>query len=151
MDSSTTTKEAPLRTHRLPVKVYLEDTDAQGIVYHASYVRFIERGRTEFFDSIDASVAELAKSGFRLVVHELKITYKRPAMLGDRLEVVTSARLASPYRITFVQEVVREGESRPLCQAEVQVACIDPSGRLCRIPEAVLGVLEQDAAPRQST
>jgi tol-pal system-associated acyl-CoA thioesterase len=117
--------------HRLPIKVYLEDTDAQGIVYHASYVRFCERGRTEYCEALGTTAPESP----RLVVHELRVKYRKPARLGDRLEVTTSARLASPYRLTFHQRVARSGEDGHLVEATVEVACTDAAGRLIRMPE----------------
>ncbi len=122
--------------HRLPIKVYLEDTDAQGIVYHGSYVRFLERGRTELMES-------LWRDGEppRLVVHELRLKYRKPARLGDRLEVVSTARLATPYRVTFSQRLERPGEPGHLCEATVEVACTDPAGRLVRMPDALVQLL----------
>jgi tol-pal system-associated acyl-CoA thioesterase len=122
-----------LDPHRLPIKVYLEDTDAQGIVYHASYVRFFERGRSDFLESLGGDLAGAP----RLVVHEMRLKYRKPARLGDRLEVVSTARLATPYRVTFTQRVERPGEPGHLCEGTVEVACTDAAGKLVRIPEAL--------------
>jgi tol-pal system-associated acyl-CoA thioesterase len=123
-----------LGPHRLPIKVYLEDTDAQGIVYHASYVRFCERGRTELCEALGAAAADAP----RLVVHELRLKYRKSARLGDRLEVVTTARLATPYRLTFTQRIERPGEPGHLCEATVEVACTDASGKLVRMPQELV-------------
>ena len=123
--------------HRLPIKVYLEDTDAQGIVYHGSYVRFLERGRTELMEALWGDGGEPP----RLVVHELRLKYRKPARLGDRLEVVSTARLATPFRVTFSQRVERSGEPGHLCAGTVDVACTDPTGRLVRIPDALVALL----------
>jgi tol-pal system-associated acyl-CoA thioesterase len=130
-------QEVPLVPHRLPIKVYLEDTDAQGIVYHASYVRFLERGRTELMESLWADGSEPP----RLVVHELRLKYRQPARLGDRLEVVSTARLATPYRVTFSQRVERPGAPGHLCEATVDVACTDAAGKLVRMPDALVALL----------
>ena len=130
-------QEVPLAPHRLPIKVYLEDTDAQGIVYHGSYVRFLERGRTEALEALWRDGGEPP----RLVVHDLRLKYRKPARLGDRLEVVTTARLATPYRVTFSQRVERPGEPGHLCEATVDVACTDATGRLVRMPDALVALL----------
>jgi acyl-CoA thioester hydrolase len=132
-------QEAHLNAHRLAVKVYLEDTDAQGIVYHASYVRFFERGRSDFLEAMGPGGADLDRGGFGLVVHELRVKYRKPARLGDRLEVISTARLASPYRVTFTQRIERTGEL--LCNGTVEVVCIDGAGELLRIPAAVVALL----------
>jgi tol-pal system-associated acyl-CoA thioesterase len=130
-----------LDPHRLPIKIYLEDTDAQGIVYHASYVRFFERGRSEFLEALGDAGGDAAVPLPRLVVHELRVKYRAPARLGERLEVVSTARLATPYRVTFTQRLERPGEPGPLCEGTVEVTCIDGAGRLVRIPEAVIRLL----------
>ncbi|MBI5481061.1 MAG: thioesterase family protein [Deltaproteobacteria bacterium] len=123
--------------HRLPIRIYLEDTDAQGVVYHAGYVRFLERGRTELCEALESAGGDLP----RLVVHELRLKYRKPARLGDRLEVVSTARLATPYRVTFTQRIERPGEPGHLCEGTVEVACTDATGRLVRIPEALVRLL----------
>jgi len=132
-------QEDRLSSHRLAIKVYLEDTDAQGIVYHASYVRFFERGRSDFFEAVAPGTAGPDRASFRLVVHELRVKYRKPARLGDRLDVISSARLASPYRVTFTQRIERAGEL--LCDGTVEVVCIDDAGGLRRIPAAVVALL----------
>ncbi len=123
--------------HRLPIKVYLEDTDAQGIVYHASYFRFLERGRTELLEALWGDRGETP----RLVVHEIRLKYSKAAHLGDRLEVVSTARLATPYRVTFSQRLERPGEPGHLCEATVEVACTDPTGRLVKMPPELVALL----------
>jgi tol-pal system-associated acyl-CoA thioesterase len=138
MEPPIRTQEVPLSPHRLPIKVYLEDTDAQGIVYHAGYVRFFERGRSELLEAVGGGDL---RSAPRLVVHEMRLKYRKPAHLGDRLEVISTARLASPYRVTFTQRVERPGEPGHLCEGTVEVACTDAAGKLVRIPEALVALL----------
>jgi tol-pal system-associated acyl-CoA thioesterase len=135
------TQEVPLNPHRLAIKVYLEDTDAQGIVYHASYVRFFERGRTEYLEALGSAVGVQGSLEPRLVVHELRLKYHKPARFGDRLAVISTARLASPYRVTFVQRIERSGAPGVLCQGTVEVACTDPAGRLVPIPDVLVRLL----------
>jgi acyl-CoA thioester hydrolase len=131
-----------LHEHRFPVKVYYEDTDAQGIVYHANYLRFMERGRTEYLEAHGGSLAELDRSGRHLAVHEMHVKFIRPARLGDRLEVVSRATPATPFRVTFVQRIERPGDDRPYCEAEIEVVCLDDEGHPARIPEEVSAHLE---------
>ena len=128
---------ADLREHILPVRVYLEDTDAQGFVYHASYLRFFERARSEILDSIGYPMREIAEGSHRFVVYEMKIRYHRPARLGDRLEIRTVVQRSSGYRITFLQQVTKDGEPATLVKAEVEVVSLDERGELLELPEAL--------------
>jgi len=118
--------------HRLELKVYLEDTDAIGIVYHANYLKYMERSRSDMLES-----GASAMGGRQFVVHEMQIKFLRPARLGDRIEVRTTARRASDYRITFSQAVLLKQGEIQLASAEVQVTCVDSQGNLTEIPEKV--------------
>jgi acyl-CoA thioester hydrolase len=122
------------KEHVLGFRVYLEDTDAQGIVYHANYLRYFERGRCEFLEYLGISMDEVARPHCRLVVYEARIKFRRPASLGDRIEVVTSMLHASEYRLTFRQQVRRQGEVDPLVSGEVDVVAIDETGTLKELP-----------------
>jgi acyl-CoA thioester hydrolase len=118
--------------HRLPVKVYYEDTDALGVVYHANYLKYMERSRSEYVALFGTSIAELNHAGYNIVVHAMNIKFRRPAALGDQLEVVSRFRLASPYRGVFAQRVERDGEL--IVEAEVELACADGGGKLRKFP-----------------
>jgi tol-pal system-associated acyl-CoA thioesterase len=118
----------------LTFRVYLEDTDAQGIVYYANYLRYFERGRSEYLEYLGIPMDEVARPDCRLVVYEVRIKFRRPASLGDRIEVVTSMMNASEYRLTFRQQIRRQGESDPLVSGEVDVVAIDQSGTLRELP-----------------
>lgn len=141
MVSGTRMEEVPVAAHRLPLKVYLEDTDAQGIVFHASYVRFFERGRSEYLEALGSRIGDLDRAGLHMAVHELRLKYRTPARLGDRLEVVSTARLASAYRVSFAQRIERAGTPGAVCEATVEVVCIDDGGRLLRLPDEVVALL----------
>jgi acyl-CoA thioester hydrolase len=123
-----------IKDHVLEFRVYLEDTDAQGIVYHANYLRYFERGRCEFLESLGISMSEVARPDCRLVVYEVRIKFRRPASLGDNIEVVTSMQRASEYRLTFRQQVRRRGEDEALVSGEVDVVAIDQNGALKEVP-----------------
>src|SRR5512138_3667406 len=118
------------KEHVLEFRVYLEDTDAQGIVYYANYLRYFERGRSEFLESLGVPMDEVARPDCRLVVHEVRIKFRRPALLGEKIRVSTSMLRASEYRLTFRQQIRRPGEDDPLVSGEVDVVAIGQDGSL---------------------
>lgn len=121
-------------------KVYLEDTDAFGIVYHANYLKYFERARTDYLEAHGMGLRGAQDSGFRFVVHSLTMTFHRPALLGDRLEIRTTIRRASPYRLVFEHRALREGETTASTSAKVDVVCIDRKGDLTEITSELLPV-----------
>jgi acyl-CoA thioester hydrolase len=109
---------------RWPVRVYWEDTDAGGVVYHASYIRYFERARSEWLRTLGWSQAQLAEEQKVLFsVVNLQIHYQRPARLDDLLEVVTHARIAGGASLEFDQQLQRDGEV--VAGGCVLVACVD--------------------------
>ena len=115
-------------------RVYLEDTDAQGIVYHGSYLRFFERGRSEVLEALGVSVAEAARPDCRLVVYEMRVRFRRPAFLGEKIEVTTSMERSSEYRMVFRQQIRRKDETDILVNAETDIVAIDEAGKLKELP-----------------
>jgi acyl-CoA thioester hydrolase len=125
------------------VRVYYEDTDFSGRVYHASYLRFLERGRTEWLRRRGFGHRDLAESlSVTFAVRSLKIDYLMPAMMDDLLEVETSAATVRGASITFHQRVVRGDKA--LVTAEVLVAALR-DGRPARIPAELRGLLQRGA------
>ncbi|MCB9652820.1 MAG: YbgC/FadM family acyl-CoA thioesterase [Deltaproteobacteria bacterium] len=124
--------------HRLPVRVYLEDTDAQGIVYHANYLKYCERARTDILAEHGFRLKDLQAQGFVFVVYEMRLKFHRPARLHDQLEVQSTAARTSDYRITFTQTVFLEGAPDPIFTAEAHVVAIDDHGNLRSLPEGLL-------------
>ena len=116
-------------------KVYYEDTDCLGIVYYANYLKFIERGRTEFLAAHGKSAAEWNREGYLIVVHALNITYHRAATLGDMLDVVSSFTMRSRFRGMFHQRIERAGEL--IVKAEVDVVCLDADQKITSFPPAL--------------
>ena len=105
-----------------PVRVYIEDTDAGGIVYYVNYLKFMERARTEFLRSLGYHKPAVLDEGFLLVVHSAQIDYKSPAFLDDALQVTAEpARLGRTY-VSFQQRVMRADQC--LAHATVKVACV---------------------------
>lgn len=106
-----------------PVRVYIEDTDAGGIVYYVNYLKFMERSRTEFLRSLGYDKPAILDERLLLVVHAAEVQYRRPARLDDCLQVTTAvAKLARTY-VEFEQQVLRGNEL--LCKGLIRVACVD--------------------------
>jgi len=117
---------------KLHIRVYYEDTDFSGRVYHASYLRFLERGRTEWLRRRGFGHRRLAESsGVMFAVRSLQVDYLAPATMDDLLEVETSAATVRGASVTFHQRVMRA--DKELVTAEVLVASIR-DGRPARIP-----------------
>ena len=125
--------------HVLPVRVYFEDTDFSGVVYHASYLRFMERGRTEQVRALDVhhSALDAGEAGepMAFAVHRMEITFRRAARIDDVLEVVTRPREIRGARIVIDQLVRRGGDV--LVEAVVTVVLVTRDGRPCRIPDSL--------------
>ncbi|MHB2206985.1 tol-pal system-associated acyl-CoA thioesterase [Methylobacterium sp. CM6257] len=122
--------------HRLGVRVYYEDTDFSGFVYHASYLRFLERGRTELLRELAGDQSDLHReaSGLVFVVRRMSLDFIRPARMDDLLMVLTRTRALRGASMQLDQEVRRGDEL--LVAAEVTVACVR-DGRAVRLPDAL--------------
>jgi acyl-CoA thioester hydrolase len=109
---------------RLPVRVYYEDTDAGGVVYHTGYIRFFERARTEWLRALGFSQKQLAEeAGVLFSVVEMTVRYLKPARLDDLLEVLARAEICGGASVAFEQEV-RNAAGELLAQGQVRVACV---------------------------
>ena len=139
--------------HFLTVRVYYEDTDFTGIVYHANYLRYMERGRTNYLRLIGAdhrALFEAAASeapGFAFVVRSMSIDFRKPARMDDLLEVVTEPEEVKGASITLNQRVMRAGEL--LVGARVRVAFVS-GGRARPIPKPLRIALKADRDAAQS-
>lgn len=125
------------KAHILPVRVYYEDTDVSGIVYHANYLRYMERGRSEFLRlaGIHHMVMLANAEPIAWTIRRMEIDYAKAARLDDNLEVHTRYRTMSGARLTGEQWVKRDGVD--LVTAKVEAAIITMSGKPRRIPEDV--------------
>jgi acyl-CoA thioester hydrolase len=109
-----------------PVRVYYEDTDVAGIVYHANYLRFFERGRTEWLRELGIDQTVLIEQGLAFAVTKMNIDYLKPARFNDLLEVVTEIQSSKRASLIFKQTI--RDKQRPnliYSKAEVKAACID--------------------------
>lgn len=122
-------------THR--VVVYYEDTDLSGSVYHANYLKYFERAR-EHLIGVDRLARLHREDGVFFVVYRCALTFKAPARHGDRLDIHTTPRVESAYRMVFDHRATRVGDPPLLLvEGEVQLVCVDPNGKLVAIPEAI--------------
>ena len=113
-----------------PVRVYYEDTDTGGVVYHANYLRFMERARTEWLRALGFEQDELRDHhGILFAVTRMDIAFKRPARFNDRLDVHCRLDRVRRVGFDFHQEIHRQGEGTLLCTADVGLVCLD-AGRL---------------------
>jgi len=121
----------------LPVRVYFQDTDAGGVVYHASYVNFMERARTEWLRTHGYSNAGLMKEfGVVFVVRSLKLDYLKPALLDDLLSVTAQIKEIGRSRLNLLQSVLRGDEL--LTEAEVHLVCVSLQGfKPVSVPEVL--------------
>ncbi len=127
------------REHGLPVRVYYEDTDFTGLVYHASYVRFFERGRSDFLRLAGADHTVMATLGTAFVVVRLEVDFRRAARIDDALLVATRIAAMRGPRLRFAQRIDRGGET--ICRASVDAACINAAGRARRPPSELIQAL----------
>ncbi len=124
--------------NKLSVKVYLEDTDAFGIVYHANYLKYCERARTDMLEQCGYTIGEMQKQGCMFVVFDMHLKFHHPARLHDQLEVRSRVERGSDYRVTFDHEVILSATDDPVFSAKATVVTIDPEGQLCPLPEDLL-------------
>jgi acyl-CoA thioester hydrolase len=131
------------RRFSISVRVYYEDTDAGGIVYHASYLRFMERARTDWLRSLGARHDELAeRDGLQFVVTEAALRFLKPARLDDLLAVDLSVVEARRASLRLAQRVLREADGSLLADAAVRIAVMDRrSGRPAALPGWLLDSL----------
>ncbi|MFA6920556.1 MAG: tol-pal system-associated acyl-CoA thioesterase [Gallionella sp.] len=120
-----------------PVRVYFQDTDAGGVVYHASYVNFMERARTEWLRTHGYSNAGLMQEfGVMFVVRTMKLDYLRPALLDDMLEVTAQVLAVGRSRLALLQTVRRRDEL--LTTGELHLVCVSrESFKPVRVPEVL--------------
>jgi acyl-CoA thioester hydrolase len=128
------------------VRVYYEDTDAGGVVYHATYLKFLERGRTEWLRALGFEQDRLREEqGVLFVVRKLSIDYLRPARFNEQLLVTAAIAGHGRTSLDFEQRVLRFANAEICCRAHVNVACIDPQRmRAVRIPDNVMNAIETE-------
>lgn len=127
-----------------PVRVYYEDTDAGGVVYHANYLKFFERARTEMLRAMGYEQDELlAKEGILFVVRSVQVDYLKPARFNEQLQVSAEVIMAKNASLAFEQEITRGNDV--LCKSIIRIACLDAGTmRPKAIPKYLLEQLKHE-------
>ena len=130
------------REHQLPVRIYYEDTDFTGVVYHANYLRFFELGRSDFLRLASTGHAELLDRDDPLafVATRIEIDFVKAARIDDELVVRTAYDRVKGPRLFISQQIERGGE--PICRARVEIAVVGMDGRARRPPKGLAESLE---------
>lgn len=124
--------------HRLLQRVYYEDTDFSGLIYHARYLHFLERGRTDYLRCLGCEQSKLIgidEEGLVFVVHRMEIDFKAPARMDDVVTILTRTEKAGGAKMVLLQEIRRDDTL--LIQAKVVIAVINRVGRPRRLPEGL--------------
>ncbi len=138
-------------TFAVDLRVYIEDTDAGGIVYYVNYLKFMERARTEFMRALGYGKTAIFSDDKMFVVHSANVQYLGAAMLDDALRVTARPLKIAHSSILFEQLVCRQGALRGedvLCRGEVRIACVDRNSRRpCAMPDDMYQRLRQLPQP----
>ena len=129
----------------LPIRVYIEDTDAGGIVYYVNYLKYLERSRTELMRTFGLERAAVSDAGWNFVVSDVSLSYKEPARLDDQLQATAVISAVGGATINFHQTVRRDDTL--LVAGDIQIACVDRgTGRPTRLDAALRKQIEATLA-----
>ncbi|MBU5635830.1 tol-pal system-associated acyl-CoA thioesterase [Geomonas sp. Red69] len=121
----------------MEVRIYYEDTDAGGVVYHSNYISYMERARTEFLRGHGLSVREMHDLGIIFPVVSIEANFRAPARLDDLLVVRTQIATLKNSSFTVAQQVVRKEDDKLLVEAKVTLACVSPEMKARRLPNEI--------------
>lgn len=131
--------------HKFEEKVYYSDTDAYGVVWHGSYLRWMEKGRVLFCDELGLNLVDLASNDIVLPVTGINIKYKSSAKLNDEIVVTTKVSKITPLSVQFTQTISNKNTGKTFTTAEVDVVAVSETGRLYRrLPDALKNVFTED-------
>ena len=114
-----------IKCNDIEFKIYVEDTDFQGVVYHANYLKYFERSRSEFLSNANISQKNLREKNTAFVIKGIKINYLKAAELGDQIVVQTSVEKKSKARMIFYQNVIHKITGKEFVNGQVEVCFID--------------------------
>lgn len=127
------------------INIYVEDTDFQGFVYHANYIKFFERSRSDFLSSNNISQEILRKNNLGFVIKRIEIDYLFPAKLGDSLVVKSSVEKKSNARMIFNQKIILKKDETPICKGLVEVCLINIDTKKPKpLPNDLLLIFDED-------
>jgi len=130
--------------HEFEQKVYYSDTDAYGVVWHGSYLRWLEMGRIELCEKLGYTLPELQAQNIALPVVNINVRYKSSAKLNDEMIIETSIQKFNPLSVTFVQKIKNKQTNKLFIEAIVDVVAIDNNGKLYRrMPQILLDAFEK--------
>ena len=111
----------------LKLKIFIEDTDFQGVVYHSNYLKFFERARTQFLIDQNISQISLSSSNLAFVIRDINLRYLSPAKLEDKLIVLSTVKCISKARLLFFQQIINPKNDTIICRGEIEVCFLDLS------------------------
>lgn len=123
-----------METHRFDIRVYAENTDMMGIVYHSNYLCFFERARTEMIRNSGLSLTTLATYDCHFAINEVQLHYFYPARLDDLLRITTKITKKTPCAVVF-EQVMHDENNKLICEAEIKVVCVNNEMKPRRLPE----------------
>ena len=118
----------------IEVKIYYEDTDCGNVVYYANYLKYMERGRTEYLADHGFNVSALASGGTVFVVARAEIDYRSSARLGETVVVKTWIAEVTRTSLLFSHTMTDKASGRLIAEAQARLVCVDPHGKIKRIP-----------------
>jgi len=133
-----------------PVRIYYEDTDHGGVVYHANYLKYLERARTEFLRTLGLELDAVDEQyGVLFALTEAQVKFRKPARFNDLLVVESSLTALSGARMSFVQHIYRLEPRTLLIEAHIHLASMDRGGKVKRMPEPVSAALRTHLLPKE--
>jgi acyl-CoA thioester hydrolase len=126
--------------HVFPFRIYYEDTDFSGLVYHANYLRYFERAREHVLGPTEL-VRLWKEEGVGFVVYKAELTFREGAVFGDDLEIRTTVRRESEYRAVFDQQVWKPEGRAAMVSGLVQLVCVNRANQLVPLPPGVARAL----------
>jgi len=126
----------------MDIRIYYEDTDAAGVVYHSNYIKYFERARTEYLRSHGLLIAQLAEEGFIFPVIRVEIDYKSPARHDNLLSITTLPVRTGGSSFTISHTVLRKSDDKVLAEGLITLVCVNNELKPVRIPAVLRAVLE---------
>lgn len=123
-------------------RIYYYDTDCSGAVYHANYLKFLEEARSEYLEARDLTVKGLLDKGVGFAIRRQEVEYKLPALYGDTLDIETSVKEYTPYRIVFSYKISNQN-AKLVARAETDLVCVGRDLKLLELPDEIKAALQR--------